>query len=460
MSTELTDDLVATIDRPRDGAGSIIVYDGGHRKAVPGFGLRVTKGGARSFVLEYRPRGKSNKRRYTIGPASIAGSSGWKTSAARKRANDLRKLIAVGGDPVGEMRADRDAPTVRELAGRYLEEHALVHKRPRSVKEDESLLNQIVLPALGARRVVDVTRQDIARLHRKTTTSGFPARRWPTRRELAQGDLFERRALARREQARMKKRDPRPAPKRANRAVTLLSKMFSLAVEWEMRADNPASRIKRNREEPSGVYLSAAQIAGLSAELAKRATQPSANVIRLLLLTGARRGEVLSATWSQFDLGRGVWTKPSAHTKQRREHRIPLSPPALQLLTEMRTAAAVAAKKDKRAIPEMLFPGRTTGKPQADLKRFWATVRKAANLEGVRIHDLRHTYASVLAGAGFSLPIIGQLLGHTQSSTTQRYAKLADDPLREAAERAARIIAPPDEAESGDVVKFPKPVTS
>jgi integrase len=454
MAEEITDQLVAAIQPRFDGAPSIIVYDGLHKKAVPGFGLRVTKGGARSFVLEYRVRGKGMKRRYTIGPASIAGSSGWKTGAARKRAEELRKLIAVGGDPAGKLRAERDAPTLRDLATRYLEEHASVYKRPRSRKEDESLLDQIILPELGNRVVADITKEDVARLHRKVTTKGFPARRWATREELAQGDLFERPAPSRRDPARLRKREPRPAPKRANRAVALLSKMFNLAIDWEMRRDNPTARITKNIEEPRAVYLSLEEIAKISAELTKRANQPSANAVRLLLLTGARRGEILSASWPQFDLEAGIWTKPSAHTKQKKEHRVPLSAPARLLLVEMKTAAAAAAKKEKRPPGPMLFPGRGTTKPQTELKRFWETVCKDAKISAVRLHDLRHTYASVLASAGLSLPIIGQLLGHTQAATTQRYAHLFDDPLRRATERAAEVIAPDDKKKTAEVYRL------
>ena len=158
--------------------------------------------------------------------------------------------------------------------------------------------------------------------------------------------------------------------------------------------------------------------------------QVSANAIRFLLLTGARRGEVLQAEWGQFDLSSGVWTKPSAHTKQKREHRVPLSEAAIELLEKIR----------RETNGQFVFPGRKPGAALAELKRSWQTIRRRANLENVRLHDLRHTYASILASSGMSLPIIGALLGHTQTSTTERYSHLQDDPLREATERVANVL--------------------
>ena len=145
-------------------------------------------------------------------------------------------------------------------------------------------------------------------------------------------------------------------------------------------------------------------------------------------LTGARRGEVLAATWDQFDLDLGVWTKPGATTKQKTEHRIPLSAPARQLIAEL--------PRDS----EYLFPGRGSSH-RVEIKYAWAAVCKKAGIKGARIHDLRHTYASLLASSGLSLPVIGALLGHTQAQTTLRYAHLLDDPLRKATETVGAIVS-------------------
>ena len=157
----------------------------------------------------------------------------------------------------------------------------------------------------------------------------------------------------------------------------------------------------------------------------------AANAIRLLLLTGARRGELLAAQWSDVDLEAGIWTKPGATTKQRTEHRVPLSAAARTLLAKMRSQADDGA--------EYVFPARGGGH-RPHVNAAWIAARKAAKLNGVRLHDLRHTYASVLASAGLSLPVIGALLGHATPITTHRYSHLFDDPLRAATERASAIL--------------------
>jgi integrase len=149
-----------------------------------------------------------------------------------------------------------------------------------------------------------------------------------------------------------------------------------------------------------------------------------ANAIRLLILTGARKTELLSATWDQFDLEKGVWTKQAHSTKQRRMEHVPVSSVALEILRQMK----------EQADSPFLFPGKVPGEPLKDPKKAWDTIRKKAGTPDVRIHDLRHTYASHLVSSGLSLSIVGKLLGHTQASTTQRYAHLADAPLREATE--------------------------
>jgi integrase len=219
-------------------------------------------------------------------------------------------------------------------------------------------------------------------------------------------------------------------PYTANRLLSLLSKMFTLAIRWEMRTDNPAKGVERNPEEPRCRFLSGDELQRLTEALAAHPDQQAANVLRLLLLTGARRGEVLEARWDQFNLATGVWTKPSSHTKQKREHRVPLSTPVRQLLAEIKRGNA----------SPYLFPGQDGAGPRGGIYPSWAELRETAQLDGVRIHDLRHTFASVLASEGSSLPLIAALLGHSRVATTHRYAHLFDDPLRAATERAGAII--------------------
>jgi integrase len=160
------------------------------------------------------------------------------------------------------------------------------------------------------------------------------------------------------------------------------------------------------------------------------------SLIRFLLLTGARFGEAANSSWDQFDLERGIWTKPSSHTKQQRTHVVPFAAPARMLLGELRA----------QSTGKFLFPG-PTGKPITTIKRFWVSVCRQAGLQDTRVHDLRHTVAAMLASSGASLPLIGALLGHTQPATTARYSHLIDSAQREAIERVGAMVAQPAIAE-------------
>jgi len=377
---KLTDRLIKQLAPPQ--SGYTIAYD----TEVSGLGVRITAAGSKSFVLRYRHNRIA--RTYTIGRY---GTNNWTLAAARKRAGELRRKLARGDDPAAERSDARRAPTVADLCERFLEEH-LPKTRPSTQRDYRALIANDILPAMKHLKVASVTFSDVDTLHRKMT---------------------------------------KRAPHRANRAVAVMSKMFNLAIKWGWRTDNPARGIERNQEPPRHRYLSGEELERLTTALAEHPDQQAANVIRLLLLTGARRGEVQSATWDQFDLADGVWTKPGATTKQKTEHRIPLSAPARQLLAELHEVAGDNAV--------FVFPGRFDGH-RVEIKYDWAALCEAARIDGARLHDLRHSYASMLASAGLSLPVIGALLGHSQPQTTQRYAHLLDDPLREATERVGAVI--------------------
>jgi integrase len=379
MAHRLTDAIVKALPTPE--RGNRITYD----SDVKGFGCRVTAAGARGFVLNYRTRA-GRERRYTIGAFPA-----WKTIAARTEAAEWLKRIDRGEDPLADLEAERAAPTVADLCARYQTDH-LPKKRPSSQKSDRQMIERHILPALKHVRVATLTFSDVDGLHRKITAAGTPIR--------------------------------------ANRVIAVLSKMLSLAIRWGWRPDNPAKGIERNAENKRHRYLAPEELARLTAALAEHKDQQAANIIRLLLLTGARRGEVQAARWADIDLERGVWTKPGATTKQKTLHRVPLSDAAVQLLTGIRDGTDGAG--------EFVFPGPRGHR--AEIKQNWSAICEAAGIVGVRMHDLRHTYASVLASSGLSLPVIGALLGHTQPATTARYAHLFDDPLRAATERAAAII--------------------
>jgi integrase len=389
----LSDDLIATLPPPPN--GNRIKYDA----TLKGFGARVTAAGARSLVLNYYAG--RHERRLTIG-----SFPDWTTAKARERATALKRRIDVGDDPMAERHQQRAAPTVNDLADRFEAEH-LPKKRAGTQEMYERILRLHIRPALGKRLVAEIRHADIEGLHHRLAAN---------------------------------------APYAANRTVAVLSKMLSLAIKWEMCSSNPARGIERAPEEKRERFLTPGEIARLSGVLATHPEKASANAIRLLLLTGARRGEVLGATWDQFDLAAGVWTKPAATTKQGRLHRVPLSAPALALLAEMRQLAA----PDQR----FLFPG-VPGKPLQGIKRLWTSACRQAGISGARIHDLRHTYASILASRGLSLPVIGGLLGHTQAATTHRYAHLMDDPLRAATEAAGSFIVGAGDEPPAKVVRHP-----
>ena len=198
---------------------------------------------------------------------------------------------------------------------------------------------------------------------------------------------------------------------------------------------NPCKGVARNPEQGRERFLSRVELARVVEGLDAYGRTPAADCIRLIMLTGCRPGEAILATWAQFDAQPGFWIKPAATTKQRREHRLPLSAPALQLVDGIR------ARRGEGIEPtDYVFPGQIPGQPLQQLRTCWDAVCKHAGLAGVRIYDLRHTFAAMGAGGGLGLPIIGRLLGHTQARTTQRYAHLADDPLREAADKIASAI--------------------
>lgn len=352
---------------------------------VKGFALRVTNRGAKAFILDYRVAGR--QRRITIG-----NYPDWTVIAARDVAKSMKRDVNLGQDPMGDRHSERVAPTISDLWDRYAIEH-LVHKADRSQADERSMWAKLILPSLAKVKVKDLAHDQVAALHREITID-------------------------------------RGTPVRANRTIEVLRKALGMAVRWQWRPDNPATGIRRNAEDKRQHFLSTEELARVMRALADHPERVSANALKLLVLTGARRGEVLSARWDMFDLDKGVWTKPSAHTKQKKEHRVPLSAAAISMLKEIR----------QETTGSCVFPGKTPDAPITDIKRTWATICKTAGIERVRIHDLRHSFASLLVSNGASLPLIGAMLGHTQVATTARYAHLYDDPLRDAAEQVSAAI--------------------
>jgi integrase len=360
------------------GPEDLVVWDA----ALPGFGVRVKPTGIRSYIVQYRNRETGASKRMTIGQHGPRLTF----DQAKRRARALLTDAMRGQDPVAERRAKRAAPNMTALATEYLEKYAGPKKRPKSVRDDKAMLENIILPRLGALKVAAVARREIEVLH---------------------ASLQDR-------------------PYQANRVLALLSKMFNLAIGWHWRTDNPVKGLKRYEEGKRDRWLQDDELQRLCGVLDRHPNQRAANAVRLQLLTGARMGEVLGAKKADFDLKRGLWIKPSHQTKQKRTEHLPLSAEAASLVTTI---------ADSSNCSPYLFPGNVAGEPLRDIKKFWASIMRQAEIRGYRRHDNRHTYASHLVSSGLSLEIVGRLLGHTSPSTTKRYAHLADDPLRAATER-------------------------
>jgi integrase len=356
---------------------------------IKGLGLKVTPAGAKIYVLQYRCKGR--QRRYTIG----RHGSPWTAANARAKAVQLLAEVVRGNDPAELKRAEESDVTFAEFADRYLREHADLHKKPRSADLDRHLLRRHILPALGMRRLGEITRAEVARLHR-----GMAA-----------------------------------TPIGANRALNLTSAMLTLAERWGLRQEstNPCRNIEKFKERSRERFLSEIEIARLGEALGKaeQAGSPPAAIaaIRLLILTGARKTEVLTLEWRWVNFERTLIELPDSKTGAKA---IYLSAPAIGLLASLPRIVG----------NPFVLPGDRAGAHIVNIEKTWRRVRKAAGLEDVRLHDLRHSFASVGVSAGFSLPLIGALLGHTEMSATARYAHLGADPVRQANEAiGARIAA-------------------
>ena len=346
---------------------------------LKGFGVVVLPSGRKTYCIQYRNQDRTLKR-LKIGVHGVISPE-----EARDLAKKQLGSLAHGKDPAMVKDEVRKSPSITALADEYIDRHAS-KKRPKSLYEDKNLLNKLILPAIGSYSVARISRRDLEDLHGR----------------------LER------------------TPYQANRVIALLSKMFSLAISWGWRDDNPAIGIKKYQEEKRDRWLNKDELSRLWAVLDKYDTHPTSYLFKLLLLTGARKGEAMMATWDQFDLENGVWTKPSHLTKQKKKEHLPLSDKTVSLLKRLKDLNNPGSS--------YLFPGRVAGQPIKEIKTFWKKVLKEASLENVRVHDLRHTHASHLVSSGLSLSVVGKLLGHTQAATTQRYAHLADEALRDAAE--------------------------
>jgi integrase len=372
-----------TVDAVRPSSADQFLWD----SELKGFGLKVTPAGNKVYILQYRKGGRGTPtKRVTIGRHGALTPD-----QARKEAARLSGAIANGADPAAVRTADKTAPTITALAERFLAEHVATKTKARTAVEYRRLIDSVILPAIGRKRVRDVTRADISRLHH----------------------------------------DNRATPYAANRALAVLSKMFALAEKWGERADgsNPCRHVEKYAERKRERMLSADEFSRLADALKASSRSPYIiAAIKLLIFTGARVSEILTLQWDWIDFERGDARLPDSKTGAKTLH---LPAPALAVLADLSRV---------EGNPHVVV-GNVAGARLVNLEKPWRAIRKAAGLNDVRLHDLRHAFASVAASSGMGLPIIGKMLGHTQAATTHRYAHLASDPVKAAAATVASKIA-------------------
>jgi integrase len=360
---------------------------------VRGFGVRRQRRDA-SYVLKVRVG--TRQRFLTIGRHGAP----WTPETARKEARRLLGEIAAGCDPADARAARKRSPNFSEFAERYLSEHVLVSKKPRSATEDRRNLARHILPTFGRRLIIEISSADVAK---------FQASKSAT-------------------------------PIAGNRCLALMSHMFNMAERWGLRPrrSNPCEHVAKYPERARERMLSPEELARLGSALVTAISGPlprqfpkdwrAIALVKLLIFTGARLSEVLRLRWDELDLQRGVARLSDSKTGSKT---IYLTEPALEVL---------------RAIPRFdnspfVLPGDRDGRHYSGVQKAWRRIRALADLQDVRLHDLRHTHASEAVSAGESLYIVGKILGHTRAATTQRYSHLAEHPIRDAANRTAARLA-------------------
>jgi integrase len=382
---------------------------------TPGLALRVMHSGVLSFVFEYRSPVTKKMRRLTICswgkmPLPTVFDPPMPLDEIRKEAGKLRAQIDDDIDPLEPVEDDESDLTLKGLSEKFLD-HAENHLRLRkgTMAGYRALLRSTLLPRFGKTPIRTLSMGEIQKMHWKLKAT----------------------------------------PYLANRAVTLLNRMYTFAISKGWTDENPAlnsnriveGKIRRYDEEPHKVPYTEEQWHQLERALGKSG---GAQAIRLLMLTGSRVNEVLKSTWGEFDLHRGLWTKPGHAVKNRKEHTIPLNDKALALLKQLHKT---------RKSQTYVFPSPADPKqPRASLQVIWRLSLKRAGLtvedaitgkhRGLwRLHDLRHIYGSMLVSHGANLPTVGKLLGHRTPTTTMRYATPDENAMREATAVVSAIYA-------------------
>ncbi len=357
---------------------------------LKGLGLRITDRNVITFILDYVVDG--DRKRCSIGryPELTA-------SAARDLATQIKGEAYQGVDALFERKASSNLPQLKEIAQDYLKSCEGV-KRDKTLIEYRLMLEKHILPKLGKYRIDQIGKKEISNLHLSF----------------------------------------KETPYRANRILELLSPIFNMAISWDLIAKNPVKGIQKFDEEKRERYLSDVEIKRLIEVLDSEENQLNTYAIKLILLTGSRKTEVLSARWQDFNLKNNTWTKPASMTKQKKISHIPLNGEALEIIKKMKSKIIPDSKindvEEWQIVSSetYLFYNPKTKTHLQDIKKFWGRVCEKAKIKNARIHDLRHTFASVLVSNGVSLEVIGKLIGHSNITTTQRYSHLANTTLKEA----------------------------
>ncbi len=379
------------VDRARREAATmnhdVFYWDG----SLPGFGVRAKPSGTISFMIQYRNE-FNRSRRHTIGRYGVMT-----LEEARKEARDLLSASARGRDPRADRVKKKSDLTIEDLAKRYMSEHCEGRCKPSTIEAHRWLLGKFILPRIGRLKISEVSGSDIHRLHQNL----------------------------------------KETPYNANRVLGLLRAMYGKADDWGLiqKGEIPTAQVKRFGERKRQRFLSPDELNKLArtidaVEEERSVSRHVAGAFRLLILTGARLNEVRLVKWNDIDWEQRYIYVREHKTDDKGPKTIPLNAAAIEVL---------------KAIPReinnpYIIAGKKPGEPVVNLQKPWRRIRERADIPDVRIHDLRHSFASFGVTAGASLPVIGGLLGHRSMAATATYAHLATDPLREATEKIGEIV--------------------
>lgn len=398
MTTKITKRVVDAVEPIQKDS---FVWDAG----LKGFGLKTTPKGRKVYIAQYRLPGQST-RRYTIGQHG----SPWTPTTARQEATRILGLVAAGLDPSEEKRLAKQDITLNELCSLYLVEGTSA-KKASTVEMDKSRIDAHVRPLLGKKRLKQLSKSDVSRFVQAVAAGATSkdVKTGPRGRSIVRGGQGV-----------------------ANRSLGMLGAIFEFAIDQGLIPTNPARGVRKYKEGRPARFLSNAEMVRLGDAL-RSAESDGVNpyaltAIRLLLLTGCRRNEILELKWEQVDFESGFLRIGESKTGAKA---VPVGAPVLALLSELPRVHG-----NPYVIPGLKAEGHLVG-----IQKVWNKVRRAAELEDVRLHDLRHSFASVGARSGESLLVIGKVLGHKTSSATARYAHLSDDPVRGAAEMTSNLIS-------------------